>query len=71
MPQLLYELKGINQIILISTKTSGLQFFELTEILRRKLHKQIDLLDTKQLSNNEDLLNEVLKNGIKIYVYND
>ncbi len=57
--------------LLISTKTSGLQFFELTEILRQKLHKQIDLLDTKQLSNNEDLLNEVLKNGIKIYVYND
>jgi hypothetical protein len=31
------------------------------------LHKKIDLLDVKQLAGNAELLNEVLKDGIKIY----
>ncbi|MBO4888593.1 MAG: nucleotidyltransferase domain-containing protein [Firmicutes bacterium] len=53
--------------LLISTKTTGLQFYELTEILREKLQKKVDLIETKQLLNNEDLLCEVLKDGIKIY----
>ena len=35
--------------------------------LREKLHKRIDLLDVKQLSENTDLINEVLKDGIRIY----
>ena len=39
----------------------------MTERLRESLHKKVDLLDLKQLSNNENLLREVLKEGIKIY----
>ena len=39
----------------------------MTERLRESLHKKVDLLDLKQLSNNENLLREVLKEGMKIY----
>jgi hypothetical protein len=31
------------------------------------LHKKVDLLDVKQLVNNETLIDEMLKEGIKIY----
>ena len=53
--------------LLISTTASGLQFYELTETLREELHKKVDLLDVKQLIDNESLVNEVLKEGIKIF----
>ncbi|MBQ7277663.1 MAG: helix-turn-helix domain-containing protein [Clostridia bacterium] len=53
--------------LLIATQTTGLRFYELTEALRVALHKRVDLLDLKQLSNNEELLREVLKEGVRIY----
>ncbi len=53
--------------LLISAGVTGLRFYELAEKLRETLHKKIDLLDIKQLAGNEELLNEILKNGIKIY----
>ena len=53
--------------LLISTETTGLRFFEMTERLRQGLHKKVDLLDLKQLVNNEELLREVLKGGVRIY----
>ena len=53
--------------LLVSTKITGMDFFGLAEVLREKLHKKVDLLNVEQLSNNTELLNEVLKKGIKIY----
>ena len=53
--------------LLISSGITGLRFYELTEKLREALHKKIDLLDVKQLAGNTELLNEVLRDGIKIY----
>lgn len=53
--------------LLISTDTKGLKFYGLTERLRNELHKNVDLLNVNQLINNENLLNEILKDGIKIY----
>ena len=53
--------------LLISTKITGLKDYELVERLREALHKKVDMLDTKQLLKNEALLNEVLKEGIRIY----
>ena len=53
--------------LLISTETTGLRFFEITERLRESLHKKVDLLDVKQLVGNESLLKDILKEGIKIY----
>ena len=53
--------------LLISTKTKGIKFFELAEWLREALQKKVDLMDTRQVINNQTLLDEVLKYGIKIY----
>ncbi|MBO4681626.1 MAG: nucleotidyltransferase domain-containing protein [Clostridiales bacterium] len=53
--------------LLIATGVTGLKYYELVERLREGLRKKVDLLDLKQLLNNEDLLNEVLKEGIRIY----
>ena len=53
--------------LMISTETTGLKYYELTERLREELHKKVDLLDIKQLVNNEILLKEVLQEGIKVY----
>ena len=53
--------------LLIQSEITGLRFYELVEKLRSALHKKIDLLDVKQLTSNPELLNEVLKDGIKIY----
>lgn len=53
--------------LLISTSLTGLKFFGLVEELRENLHKKVDVLDLNQLKDNMDLLNEILKDGIKIY----
>lgn len=53
--------------LLISTDITGLRFFGIAERLRNKLHKKIDLLDLRQLTGNPELLDEILKDGIKVY----
>ena len=53
--------------LLISGNVPGLKFYGLVEKLRDNLHKKVDLLDLRQLNNNQELLNEILKDGIKIY----
>ena len=53
--------------LLLSTEVTGLRFFGIAERLRNALHKKVDLLDLKQLTNNQDLLDEILKDGIRIY----
>lgn len=56
--------------LLISTEISGLKFFGIAEKLRNKLNKKIDLLDLKQLNGNQDLLKNILGEGIRVYVQN-
>ena len=56
--------------LLISTDISGIKFFGIAEKLRTALNKKVDLLDIKQLSNNQELLENILKEGIRIYVQN-
>ena len=53
--------------LLISSTVKGLKFYGLVEKLSNTLHKRIDLLDKDQLVANPELLDEVLKDGIKIY----
>ncbi len=53
--------------LLISTPITGLAFFDLVESLRESLKKKVDLLNTDQLKNNPELVNEILKDGVKIY----
>ena len=53
--------------LLIATSVSGMRFFELVETLREELKKNVDVLNREQLNNNPDLVNEILKDGVKIY----
>lgn len=53
--------------LLVSADMNGLRFFELVEELRTTLRKPVDVLDLSQLSGNEALLDEILRDGIKIY----
>jgi predicted nucleotidyltransferase len=53
--------------LLISSTVKGLKFYGLVEKVSNALHKKVDLLDMNQLVNNPELLNEILKDGIKIY----
>ena len=60
--------KGTSDVdILISTTARGLKFYEIIEKLRVTLKKRVDLLDLNQLNDNRELLDEILKNGVRIY----
>ena len=53
--------------LLIDTNVTGLDFFGLVEELRVALSKKVDLIRFKDLENNNEILGEILKDGIKIY----
>ena len=53
--------------LLVAMPVDGMIFFELIEVLREQLKKKIDLLDIAQLENNPALVQEILRDGIKIY----
>ena len=51
----------------ISGNVTGLAIFGLVEKLRVGLKKKIDLLRLSEIHNNEELLKEIMRDGIKIY----
>lgn len=51
----------------VSSTLKGLRFVGLIESLREILHKRVDLIGSSELENNIDLVNEILKKGIKLY----
>lgn len=53
--------------LLVSGDVSGLRFFGMAERLREALKKRVDVLDVKQLTGNPELINEILRDGVKIY----
>lgn len=53
--------------LLIATDVSGIKYYDLVEAIRESLHKKVDVLERKQLLDNPELVNEILKDGIKIY----
>lgn len=53
--------------LLVSMPVDGMKYFELIETLREQLKKRVDLLDIAQLDNNPVLVQEILRDGIKIY----
>ena len=53
--------------LLLSTPVSGMRFYDLVESIREALQKKVDILNREQLNNNPELINEILKDGIKIY----
>lgn len=56
-----------NVDLLISTSVSGMMFYDLVESLREALRKKVDVLTREQLNDNPELINEILKDGVKIY----
>ena len=53
--------------LLISTSVTGLRYYGLVEQLRERLKKKVDLLNFNQTKDKTEVLNEILKDGIKIY----
>ena len=53
--------------LLIDSDITGLDYYGLIEELRTALKKKVDLLTLKSLSNNPEMLMEIIKDGIKIY----
>ena len=52
-----------------ATETSDVDLLigTLVEAIREGLHKRVDILNREQLESNLELINEILKDGIKIY----
>ena len=53
--------------LLVSNEIKGLKYVGIYEELTNNMHKKIDLIRIDDLIMNFDFLNEVLRNGIKIY----
>lgn len=53
--------------LLIKTSEKGLSYFGLIEEIRTTLNKKIDAISLDDLTNNKELLNDILKEGVKIY----
>ncbi len=53
--------------LLVSTQISGMRFYGLVEELREKLLKNVDVLNQDQLKDNLPLVEEILRDGVKIY----
>lgn len=53
--------------LLLSTTVSGIRFYDIVEALRECLKKRVDVLTLEQLKENIELVNEILKDGVKIY----
>ena len=53
--------------ICVSTSLTGFKFIGISEAIRGVLHKHVDLVQFENLDGNLELINEILKDGIKIY----
>ena len=63
------EATGSSDIdILVVCPPMGMKFYGIATELEGQLHKQVDLHTHRQLAKNENLLEEILKEGIKIYI---
>ena len=53
--------------LLIATDLTGIRFYGLLDKLKAALCKNVDLLTTDQLKDNLQMINEILRDGVKIY----
>lgn len=53
--------------LLVSGGVEGLQFYGLVEALKTGLRKEVDVLTPAQLVNNPQLMDEILREGVKVY----
>ena len=62
-----YAMENSDVDLCISTTLKGLKFVGLIEELRVVLNKRVDLIRISDLKDNLDLINDIMKDGIKIY----
>ena len=53
--------------ICVSTPLTGFRFIGISEAVRSVLHKKVDIVKFENLDGNLELINEILKDGIKLY----
>ena len=53
--------------LLLASSVTGMKFYGLVEELREQLKKKVEVITVSSLEGNIDLLNEILKDGIKVY----
>ena len=53
--------------ILVVSDPMGLDFYGMSVELEQFLHKKIDLVSHRQIAGNEDFLERILREGVKIY----
>ena len=53
--------------ICISTSLAGFRFIGISEAVRSVLHKKVDIVKFENLDGNLELINKILKDGIKLY----
>lgn len=65
------EAKGSSDIdILIVCPPMGMKLFGIPVELEEKLHKKVDIITHRQLSDNIEFMEQLLKDGIKIFAKN-
>lgn len=62
-----YAMETSDVDLCVSTSLTGFAFVGLNEDIRNVLHKKVDLIRLNHLADNQDLLFEIMKDGIKIY----
>ena len=62
-----YAVETSDVDLCISTTLTGLSFVGLKEEICNSLNKKVDLIRLSDLGNNIELLQEIMKEGIKIY----
>ena len=53
--------------LLIATEITGLRFYGLVDKIKAALRKNVDVMTTDQLKDNKELIDEILRDGVKIY----
>ena len=53
--------------ILVVNEPMNIEFYSMAAQLEKELHKQIDLQTHRQIGDNPSFIEEILKNGIRIY----
>lgn len=62
-----YAIESSDVDLCVATSLTGLRFVGLSESIRSVLHKKIDLVRFSNLNDNIELINEIMKDGIKVY----
>ena len=62
-----YQSEASDVDLCVSTTLTGLEYVKLLEELKLALHKRVDLLRLSEVKEDEGLLREIMKDGVKIY----